>query len=54
MAGCIIAKWPPSWRSFTITLKHKRQEISVESLIASFEVEEKARAKDAHGKKIEG
>src|SRR5438128_1304439 len=54
VAGCIIAKLPPSWRSFATTLKHKRQEISVKSLIASLHVEEKSRAKDAHGKKIEG
>ncbi|KAK1670460.1 hypothetical protein QYE76_058619 [Lolium multiflorum] len=46
VAGCIIAKLPPSWRNFATTLKHKRQEISVENLIASLDVEEKARAKD--------
>ncbi|KAK1677680.1 hypothetical protein QYE76_038528, partial [Lolium multiflorum] len=32
--------------NFATTLKHKRQEISVENLIASLDVEEKARAKD--------
>jgi hypothetical protein len=46
VAGCIIAKLPPSWRNFATTLKHKRQEISVKNLIASLDVEEKARAKD--------
>jgi hypothetical protein len=46
VAGCIIAKLPPSWRNFAIALKHKRQEISVENLIASLDVEEKACAKD--------
>ena len=46
VAGCIIAKLPPSWRNFATTLKHKRQEISVENLIASLDVEEKAWAKD--------
>jgi hypothetical protein len=46
VAGCIIAKLPPSWRNFATALKHKRQEISVENLIASLEVEENARAKD--------
>ena len=46
MAGCIIAKLPPSWRGFATNLKHKRQKISVENLIASLDVEEKARAKD--------
>jgi hypothetical protein len=47
VAGCIISKFPPSWRNFAITLKHKRQEISVKNLIASLDVEEKSRAKDA-------
>jgi hypothetical protein len=46
VAGCIIAKLPPSWRNFITALKHKRQEISVENLIASLDIEEKARAKD--------
>ncbi|XP_073360214.1 uncharacterized protein [Aegilops tauschii subsp. strangulata] len=46
VVGCIIAKLPSSWRNFTTSLKHKRQEISVENLIASLDVEEKARAKD--------
>jgi hypothetical protein len=46
VAGCIIAKLPPLWRNFATALKHKRQEISVENLIASLDVEEKARAKD--------
>jgi hypothetical protein len=46
VAGCIIAKLPPSWRNFATSLKHKRQKISVENLIASLDVEEKARAKD--------
>jgi hypothetical protein len=50
VAGCIIAKLPSSWRNFTTALKHKRQEISVENLIASLDVEEKARAKDASEK----
>ena len=45
VAGCIIAKLPSSWRNFATTLKHKRQEISVENLIASLDIEEKARAK---------
>jgi hypothetical protein len=39
MAGYIIAKLPPSWRNFAIALKHKRQEISVENLIVSLDVE---------------
>ena len=54
VAGCIIAKLPSSWRSFATTLKHKRQEISVENLIASLDVEEKARAKDTAERGGEG
>ena len=50
VAGCIIAKLPSSWRNFATALKHRRQEISVENLIASLDVEEKARAKDASEK----
>ena len=34
------AKLPSSWRNFATTLKHKRQEILVENLIASLDVEE--------------
>ena len=49
VAGCIIAKLPSSWRSFATALKHKRTKISVEELIASLDVEEKARAKDTKG-----
>src|SRR5881394_2934831 len=54
VAGCIIAKLPPSWRNFATTLKHKRQEISVENLIASLDIEEKAQAKDTSEKGVEG
>nr|ABF94929.1 retrotransposon protein, putative, Ty1-copia subclass [Oryza sativa Japonica Group] len=50
VVGCIIAKLPPSWRSFGTVLKHKRQEYSVEGLIAPLDVEEKAREKDAASK----
>nr|AAW57815.1 putative polyprotein [Oryza sativa Japonica Group] len=50
VAGCIIAKLPPSWRSFGTALKHKRQEYSIEGLIASLDIEEKAREKDAASK----
>jgi hypothetical protein len=46
VAGCIIAKLPSSWRNFATAVKHKRHEISVENLIASLDVEEKAHAKD--------
>lgn len=54
MAGCIIIKLLLLWRNFTTTLKHKRQEISIENLIASLDVEEKARAKDINEKWSEG
>src|SRR4051812_17591756 len=54
VAGCMIAKLPPSWRNFATALKHKRTEISVESLVASLDVEEKARAKDTSEKGGEG
>nr|AAT93953.1 hypothetical protein [Oryza sativa Japonica Group]AAT94013.1 hypothetical protein [Oryza sativa Japonica Group] len=50
VAGCTIAKLTPSWRGFGTALKHKRQEYSVEGLIASLDVEEKAREKDAASK----
>ena len=46
VAGCIIAKLHSQWRNFATTLKHKRQKISVENLIATLDVEEKARKKD--------
>jgi hypothetical protein len=46
VVGVIIAKLPPSWRSFATSLKHKKEVMTVESLIASLDVEEKARAKD--------
>jgi hypothetical protein len=46
VAGSIIAKFPPSWRDFSTTLKHKRTHMSILDLIASLYVEEKAWAKD--------
>nr|AAM94928.1 putative polyprotein [Oryza sativa Japonica Group] len=54
VAGGIIAKLPPSWSDFATSLKHNRQEFSVPDLIGSLGVEEKARAKDVQGKKVEG
>jgi hypothetical protein len=47
--NCIIAKLP-SWRNFVASLKHMRQVISVEILIASLDVEEKSWAKDTSSK----
>ena len=52
MAGCIIAKLPQTWTDFATCLKHKRQEFGIADLIASLNVEEKARAKDVRGKKV--
>ena len=55
MAGYIIAKLPHAWTDFATSLKHKRQEFGIADLIGSLDFEEKARAKDVHGKKtIEG
>jgi hypothetical protein len=46
VVGGIIAKLPRFWRSFAMTLKHKKEIMTVESLIATLDVEEKARSKD--------
>jgi hypothetical protein len=54
MAGSIIAKLPPSWRDFATSLKHKRVCMSISDLIASLDIEEKARAKDEQSKEVEG
>jgi hypothetical protein len=48
VVGGIIAKLPPSWRSFATTLKHKKDAITVESMITTLDVEEKSRSKDVH------
>jgi hypothetical protein len=54
VAGAIITKLPHSWRDFATPLKHKRKEFTFDDLIATLDVEEKARAKDTHGKTIVG
>ncbi len=41
VAGCIIAKLPPSLRDFATALKHKRIHMSISDLITSLKVEEK-------------
>jgi hypothetical protein len=46
MVGGIIAKLPPSWKYFSTSLKHKKETMTVESLIASLDVKEKVRSKD--------
>jgi hypothetical protein len=53
VAGCMIAKLPSSWRNFAAARKHKRHGISVENLIASLDIWEKAWAKDASKKEGE-
>jgi hypothetical protein len=54
VVGGIITKLPPSWRDFTIALKHKRVHMSISDLIASLDVEEKAQAKDGRSKGADG
>jgi hypothetical protein len=44
--NCIISKLPSSWSNFVASLKHMRQVISVEIMIASLDVAEKSWAKD--------
>jgi hypothetical protein len=54
VVGGIIAKLPPSWRDFATALKHKMVHMSIVDLIASLDVEEKARTKDGRSKGAEG
>ncbi|XP_025797600.1 uncharacterized protein LOC112877499 [Panicum hallii] len=54
VAEGIISKLPPSWRDFATSLKHKRQEFTIDGLIGTLDVEEKARAKDIRGKGVVG
>ena len=53
VAAAIVAKLPAEWRDFATALKHKREEISIEDLIAALDVEEKARAKDVQVKNVQ-
>jgi len=53
VAAAIVAKLPTEWRDFATALKHKREEISIEDLIAALDVEEKARAKDVQVKNVQ-
>jgi hypothetical protein len=46
MVGGIIAKLPPSWKYFSTSLKHKKESMTIESLIVSLDVEEKAKLYD--------
>jgi hypothetical protein len=43
MVGGIIAKLPPSWKYFSTSLKHKKENMTFESLIASLDVEQKGK-----------
>jgi hypothetical protein len=52
VAGAIITKLPHSWRDFSTFLKHKRKEFTFDDLIATLDVEEKAREKDTRVKAI--
>jgi hypothetical protein len=54
VVGAIITKLPHSWRDFATSLKHKRNGFTFDDLIATLDVEEKARAKDTRGKAIAG
>jgi hypothetical protein len=54
VAGGIISKLPPSWKDFATSLKHSRQDFTIDGLIGSLDVEEKVRAKDTRGKGVVG
>ena len=41
--ACIVNKLPPSWHSFKMSLKHKKEEISIEELATTIQVEEQGR-----------
>jgi hypothetical protein len=53
VAVAIVAKLPAEWHDSATSIKHKREEISMEDLIAALDVEEKARAKDAQTKNVQ-
>jgi hypothetical protein len=44
VARAIITKLPHSWRDFATSLKHKKNKFTFDDLIATLDVEEKARA----------
>jgi hypothetical protein len=55
VVGGIIAKLVSNWRDFATSLKHKKKAITVEGLIATFDVGERARSKDvSHSAPQEG
>ena len=53
VAGGIITKLPPTWKDFATSLKHQSKEFGLVELMGILDVEEKARAKDTHGKDVE-
>jgi len=54
VVGVIVSKLPPSWRDFATLVNHRRQEFTIDGLIGTIDVEEKARAKDTRGKGVVG
>ena len=52
VVGGIISKLRPSLTDFVTFLKLKKRDFGIADFIGSLDVEEKARAKDARGKKV--
>ena len=52
--GYIISMLSSCWKDCATSLKHKRHEFTTDGLIGTFDIEEKARAKDARGKQVIG
>ena len=46
----IIAKLPPTWRGFSMALKHGNENMYVKNLLASLDVKEKSQGKDCASK----
>ena len=52
--GDISSMLSSCWKDCATSLKHKRHEFTTDGLIGTFDIEEKARAKDARGKQVIG